>query len=75
MQGSQPPQFGRQRMHLLENGVLIRSTSEVIRARSGESTEAFLRRLVDEYHVGPQDVVEVTFKSGLPDYAVVEWAG
>lgn len=74
VQGPNPPQFGRQKVQLLENGeALVHSTSEIVRAQKGESPEAFRLRLVREYGVAPTDMVEITYKRGLPDYAAIEW--
>lgn len=68
------PQFGRQRVQVLPSGeAVVQATSETFQAKPGEDQKAFLRRLAREHGVGPGDVVEVVFKAGRPQYAVVEW--
>jgi hypothetical protein len=67
------PQYGRQRLQLLPSGVLVRSTSETVLAKEGEDQDTFLKRLRDEYGVGPEDEVEVVYKAGKVQYAVIEW--
>lgn len=70
-----PPEFGRQRCQILPNGeAIIYSTSETIQAKDGEDREAFVRRLAEEHGVDPDDSVEIVFKAGRPQYAVVERA-
>lgn len=70
-----PPEFGRQRCQILPNGeAIVQSTSETIQAKEGEDREAFVHRLAEEYGVGPDDTVDITFKAGRPRYAVVERA-
>lgn len=68
------PQFGRQRVQVLATGeVVVQATSETFQAKPGEDQMSFLRRLAREAGVGPGDVVEVVFKAGRLQYAVVEW--
>jgi ABC-type nitrate/sulfonate/bicarbonate transport system substrate-binding protein len=60
-------------MQLLGNGeALVHSSTEIIQVRRGESTEMFLRRLLQEHGVGPHDLVEITYKEGMPQYAAIE---
>jgi hypothetical protein len=69
-----PPQFGRQKVQILDQGhVLVHATSETIVAEKGEDAAALVRRLVAQRGVGPADAVEIVFKAGAPQYAIVEW--
>jgi hypothetical protein len=68
------PQYGRQRLRLLPSGVLVHSTSETVLAKEDEAQGAFLKRLRDEYGVGPEDEVEVVYKAGKIQYAIIMWA-
>ena len=52
---------------------MVRATSETVLAEKGEDREALLRRLARQYGVGPLDSVEIVFKGGAPQYAVIEW--
>lgn len=73
VQGQEAPAFGRQRIQLLSNGqALVHTTSETMLANKGEGREAFLVRLA-EMGVGPEDEVELVYKGGWPQYAVVTW--
>lgn len=69
------PQFGRQKVQILPDGqALVHSTSETVLARPDEDRDGLLQRLRSEYGVGPADMVEIVFKAGTPQYAIVEWA-
>ena len=69
------PEFGRQRVQVLPSGeILVHSTSETVLARQGEDRCDLALRLLTEYGVGPLDTIEIVFKAGVPQYAVVEWS-
>ena len=68
------PQFGRQRVQILDPGhVIVHATSETIQAEKGEDLTTFLQRLATANGVGPADAVDVIFKAGAPQYAIIEW--
>lgn len=68
------PKFGQETVQILPNGQsVVHARSETVEALDGESRAAFLRRLVREHGVRPQDRVRITYKAGQPKSAVVEW--
>lgn len=62
--------FGRKRYSLVEGKPVLKSTSITIRTRPGEDEEAFTKRLVGQYGQY-EGTVEMVFKRGVPDYAVI----
>jgi len=67
------PQFGWQKLQIRDpEHVIVQSTRETILAEKGEDLPTFLQRLVTAHGVGPADTVEVTFRAGAPQSAVIE---
>ena len=65
--------FGR-KIYSLENGrPVLKSTSITVRTLAGEDEETFTNRLLRLYgqHAG---TVEMVFKRGRPDYAVITFS-
>ena len=65
--------FGRKRYSLVEGKPVLRSTSITVRTRPGEDEETFTKRILGLYGQ-VAGTVEMVFKRGLPDYAVVTFA-
>ena len=65
--------FGRKKFSLVEGKPVLRSTSITVRTRPGEDEEAFTKRLLSLYGQ-IAGTVEMVFKRGLPDYAVITFA-
>jgi len=65
--------FGR-KIYSLENGrPVLKSTSITVRTLAGEDEETFTKRLLRLY--GQQaGTVEMVFKGGRPDYAVITFS-
>lgn len=62
--------FGRKRYSFKRGKPILESTSVTVRTRVGEDEEAFTNRLIKLYgHC--EGTVEMVFKSGRPDYAVI----
>jgi len=67
------PEFGRQTVHFLPDGVvLVIGISWTVKRAGDESEVEFMRRLAAE--CTPQDEVEITYQGGLPQYAVIRFA-
>jgi hypothetical protein len=63
-------QYGRKTFSFGEGSTVLTSTCVTEKAMSGEDETAFTRRLVKKY--GDQrGSIEVVFKNGRPDYAIV----
>ena len=67
-------QYGRKIFSFDEAGTALESTVVTEKVFPGENEEAFIRRLSDKYQ-GQQGTIEVVFKRGLPDYAVISFSG
>jgi len=65
--------FGRKRYSLVKGKPVLKSTSITVRTRPGEDEEAFTKRLLELYGQ-VAGTVEMVFKRGLPDYAVLTFA-
>lgn len=65
--------FGRKRYSLVKGKPVLRSTSITVRTRPGEDEEAFTKRILGLYGQ-VAGTVEMVFKRGLPDYAVITFA-
>jgi hypothetical protein len=62
--------FGR-RCLLFQNGAaVLTSTSVTERARRGEDERAFTKRLLETF-CEEEGTIEIVFKAGRPDYAIV----
>lgn len=62
--------FGR-KIYSFDNGdVVLESTSVTEKALPNEDERIFTRRLVEKYQ-DQRDVIEVVFKRGHPDYAII----
>jgi hypothetical protein len=53
--------------------VVLESTSVTERALPNEDERTFTRRLVNKYQ-DQRGVIEVVFKRGLPDYAIITFS-
>lgn len=65
--------FGRKRYSLVEGRPILKSTSITVRTRPGEDEEAFTKRLLGQYGQY-EGTVEMVFKRGRPDYAVITFS-
>ena len=66
------PAYGRQLIHLLAEGELLRQTTVTVKPMCGESREDFLERLRQPPHnVEPADEVELVIRGGKIQYAKV----
>jgi len=62
--------FGRKKYSVEKGKPVLKSTSITVRALPGEDEESFTSRLIRKY--GQQaGTVEMVFKHGRPDYAVI----
>ena len=62
--------YGRKIFAFDEGGAVLTSTSVTEKALPDEDERTFTRRLVEQYK-GQQGTIEIVFKSGRPDYAVI----
>ncbi len=62
--------FGRKRYSFKRGKPILESTSVTVRTRVGEDEEAFTNRLIEKYG-HREGTVEMVFKGGRPDYAVI----
>jgi len=63
-------EYGR-RKFAFENGKkVVTSTSVTERSLYGEDEEAFVRRLLEKYG-NNKGAMEIVFKAGRPDYAII----
>jgi hypothetical protein len=67
-------QYGRKIFSFDEAGTALKSTVVTEKVLPGENEEGFIRRLSEKYQ-GQQGTIEVVFKRGLPDYAVISFSG
>jgi len=65
--------FGR-KIYSFDNGdVVLKSTSVTEKALPNEDERTFTRRLVEKYQ-DQRGVIEVVFKRGHPDYAIITFS-
>jgi len=62
--------YGRRRFTFANGKKVITSTSITERSFSGEDEQAFTDRLMEKYG-NQQGTIEIVFKAGRPDYAVI----
>jgi hypothetical protein len=62
--------YGRKLFSFNERGAVLKSTSVTEKAMPDEDEATFTRRLVQQYR-GQQGTIEVVFKHGRPDYAII----
>ena len=62
--------YGRKTFSFSEGVSVLTSTCVTEKAASGEDEAAFTRRLLEKYE-GQRGTIEVVFKQGHPDYAIV----
>jgi hypothetical protein len=62
--------FGRKVFSFDEAGPVLRSTSVTEKAMPDEDEKTFTRRLVEKFK-GQQGTIEIVFKRGRPDYAII----
>jgi hypothetical protein len=62
--------YGRKTFSFDEAGAVLTSTSVTEKALPNEDEETFTRRLMERYK-GQQGTIEVVFKRGQPDYAII----
>jgi hypothetical protein len=65
--------FGRKIYSLAHGDVVLESTSVTERALPNEDERTFTRRLVGKYP-DQHGTIEVVFKRGLPDYAIITFS-
>lgn len=65
--------FGRKRYSFKKGNVVLRSTSVTEKALPEEDEKTFTRRLADKYK-DEQGMIEVIFKRGRPDYAIITFS-
>ena len=65
--------FGR-KIYSFDNGdAVLKSTSVTEKAQPNEDERTFTRRLVEKYQ-DQRGVIEVVFKRGHPDYAIITFS-
>lgn len=62
--------YGRRRLAFSNGRVVPTSTAHTVRAYPGEDEAAFVERLLAECDA-VQGTIEIVFKGGFPEYAVV----
>jgi hypothetical protein len=62
--------YGRKTFSFSEGVSVLTSMCITEKAQSGEDETAFTRRLLEEYK-GQRGTIEVVFKNGRPDYAII----
>ena len=62
--------FGRRIFFFDKGDTVLKSTSVTEKALPGEDEMAFTRRLVEKYK-DERGTIEVVFKRGHPDYAII----
>jgi hypothetical protein len=62
--------YGRRRLAFSNGCAVPTSTMYTVRAHSAEDEAAFIQRLLDECDAD-QGTIEIVFKGGFPEYAVV----
>lgn len=66
--------FGRKIYSFGEDGAVLTSTSVTEKALPDEDEMTFTRRLLEKYK-GQQGTIELVFKRGRPDYAIITLRG
>jgi hypothetical protein len=69
----QSMKFGRKVFSFNGDGAVLKSTSVTEKAMPDEDEAAFTRRLVERYK-GREGTIEVVFKRGRPDYAIITFS-
>ena len=62
--------YGRKVFSFDDGGAVLESTCITEKAMQGEDESAFTQRLVQKYN-GRRGTIEVVFKRGRPDYAII----
>jgi hypothetical protein len=62
--------YGRRRLAFANGRVVLTSTTHTIRALPGEDETSFVERLLADSDA-VQGTIEIVFKGGYPEYAVV----
>jgi hypothetical protein len=62
--------YGRRIFSFGDGDAVLKSTSVTEKAMPGEDEMAFTRRLLRKFE-GQRGTIEVVFKSGRPDYAII----
>jgi len=65
--------YGRRIFSFGEGGTVLESSSVTERALQNEDEVAFTRRLSQKYK-GQRGTIEVVFKRGRPDYAIITFS-
>ena len=65
--------FGRRIFSFAKGDMVLESTSVTEKALPGEGEMAFTRRLVKKFQ-DRQGTIEVVFKRGSPDYAIITFS-
>jgi hypothetical protein len=65
--------YGRRIFSFDEGNTVLESTSVTEKALSGEDEAAFTQRLLRKYK-GQSGTIEVVFKRGRPDYAIITFS-
>jgi hypothetical protein len=65
--------FGRKKYSLKKGKPILESTSVTVRTLPREDEEAFTKRLIELYG-HREGTVEMVFKAGRPDYAVITFS-
>lgn len=65
--------FGRKIYSFVKGRPVLKSTSITVRTLAGEDEEAFTNRLLKQYGQRA-GTVEMVFKGGSPDYAVITFS-
>ena len=62
--------YGRRRFTFSNGEKVVTSTSITEKSLPGEDEEAFIERLMKKYS-NQQGTIEIIFKGGRPDYAII----
>ena len=65
------PTYGKQRVRVWENAIVVEESIETIQAAEDESPEAFILRVAREHQLGPCDVIEIHYQAGRPTIASI----
>ena len=65
--------FGRRKFTVIDGETKLFSTSITVRAYKGEDEQAFFERL-KEICGNAQGIMEIIFKAGRPDYAIITFS-
>jgi hypothetical protein len=63
-------EYGRKNLSFDQGTAVLTNTSVTVRAQPGENEAAFTQRLLKKYQ-GQRGTIELVFKKGCPDYAIV----